>query len=226
MVKKIVITDFEKAGKKIAEPITKFGGQPVWLEKPQWPVSKNRNKGRPMMFLGQIALEKGMLGTSEKKVAYIFVSYAESTSDTFRDRHIVEWEGGENAVVIQPGGILSSACDFKNMKEGSTLFDENNEHHEYIPKLENGHDPDFIPQKDFRKRDMEEKKDYIDKIEGSKIGGVPFIFDDALPDGNWKLLLQLECYEGEMPFELHINDETLFAFISADFKQGGLLIQE
>lgn len=41
----------------IMEPVTKFGGQPVWIGEPQWPVS--RQYGTPMQFICQIALRLG-----------------------------------------------------------------------------------------------------------------------------------------------------------------------
>ena len=33
----------------ITNLVTKFGGQPVWLEEPQWPIS--RSYGEPMQFI-------------------------------------------------------------------------------------------------------------------------------------------------------------------------------
>src|SRR5687767_8256440 len=44
----------------ISKPITKFGGQPVWINQAQWPISKKTEK--PMMFIGQIKLEPGLFG--------------------------------------------------------------------------------------------------------------------------------------------------------------------
>ena len=83
--------EFVSADGPVREPVTKVGGQPVWLEDPQWPLSLDT--GEPMHFLGQFALDGGRL-------AYLFMSGEgdEYVDDTW------EPDGGENALVIQPGG--------------------------------------------------------------------------------------------------------------------------
>ena len=50
---------FVESEAPIREPVTKFGGQPVWLDAPAWPLSASQ--GRPMRFLGQILVEGGKL---------------------------------------------------------------------------------------------------------------------------------------------------------------------
>jgi len=37
---------FEKVSTPITEPVTKFGGQPVWISDPQWPVSREKKQKR------------------------------------------------------------------------------------------------------------------------------------------------------------------------------------
>lgn len=41
--------EFEDRDSDIREPVTKSGGQPFWLEAPQWPISKELNE--PMRFI-------------------------------------------------------------------------------------------------------------------------------------------------------------------------------
>ena len=86
---------FKDTAKPIREPTTKFGGQPVWLDEPQWPLS--RELGVPMRFIGQIAIPPELFSGGTGKVAYIFMTDADDYVDG-------TWEpnGGENAVVIQP----------------------------------------------------------------------------------------------------------------------------
>ena len=55
MVKRRSI-EFVKTDKPITELVTKFGGQPVWLGKPEWPLSKST--GNPMRFICQIAIDQ------------------------------------------------------------------------------------------------------------------------------------------------------------------------
>jgi hypothetical protein len=97
MAKKKYTISFDEAQATIAEPITKFGGQPVWIEQPQWPLS--RQTGEPMRFIGQIALDTELFGEPAGRVAYLFISDGETFVDNTYDP-----EGGENAVIIQPGG--------------------------------------------------------------------------------------------------------------------------
>jgi hypothetical protein len=49
------VVEFRPAGREIDSPVTKLGGQPTWLEQPQWPLSRSRN--RPMPFIGQFRLD-------------------------------------------------------------------------------------------------------------------------------------------------------------------------
>lgn len=76
----------------LSAPVTKLGGQPVWLSAPSWPLS--RETGEPMAFVGQFRLP----GT-ELRMAYLFMS--SDADDTF------EPEGGENAFFCQPGRVPS-----------------------------------------------------------------------------------------------------------------------
>ena len=84
----------------ISDPVTKFGGQPVWLEKPQWPLS--RSTGLPMKFIGQIRIETELFPGDGLRMAYLFIGEDEDgSSETWQA------EGGENALILQPG---SGAC--------------------------------------------------------------------------------------------------------------------
>ena len=59
MVKRASI-EFVEESSPVRGLVTKFGGQPVWLEAPQWPVS--RTTGEPMRFIGQVALGPDIFG--------------------------------------------------------------------------------------------------------------------------------------------------------------------
>jgi len=83
---------------------TKFGGQPNWLEKPEWPISPELEE--PMRFIAQISLGD-VFPEHEGKMAYIFMT---EDDDEYIDG---TWEpdGGENSVIIQPKGTCSSATE-------------------------------------------------------------------------------------------------------------------
>ena len=63
------VVRYEPAGRAIDAPVTKLGGEPAWLQEPQWPLSRSRN--RPMPFIGQFRLDDG---TGETRLAYVFMS--------------------------------------------------------------------------------------------------------------------------------------------------------
>ncbi|MFS0693568.1 hypothetical protein [Streptomyces nitrosporeus] len=98
---------FAPAGRRVRQAVTKIGGQPVWLERPAWPVS--RSSGEPMQFIGQFALPGGRL-------AYLFMADSE---EGFVDG-TWEPEAGENALLIQPGGRVPPFVTVLGQAEGPT----------------------------------------------------------------------------------------------------------
>lgn len=79
----------------VTEPVTKIGGQPVWLAAPKWPVSKRR--GVPMTFLAQFQVAE-----DPPKLAYLFMTEAPGyVPNTWKP------SGGENACFCQPGRVPS-----------------------------------------------------------------------------------------------------------------------
>lgn len=88
-------------------PKTKFGGQPDWIDEPQWPISSELNG--PMRFIAQIKLTD-VFPEYEGKVAYIFMT---EDDDEYVDG-TWEPEGGENAVIIQPSGEYLAATEALN----------------------------------------------------------------------------------------------------------------
>jgi hypothetical protein len=89
--------EFTTAPAPIREPVTKFGGQPVWLSEPAWPLS--RTTRRPMRFICQIKLPESVRAGGQE-MAYIFMTEEDEYIDG-------TWEpdGGENAVILQPGSF-------------------------------------------------------------------------------------------------------------------------
>ncbi|GAA1071682.1 hypothetical protein GCM10009605_03340 [Nocardiopsis composta] len=99
---------FEEAGEPIAEPVTKVGGQPVWLEEPVWPLAAKT--GDPMRFIGQFRLpgERVRLG-------YLFMTEESRFVDT-----TYQADGGENAFIVQPGGRLAPFYEVTEAATGPT----------------------------------------------------------------------------------------------------------
>lgn len=219
MLKKKTIT-FIESKKPIAEPVTKFGGLPFWIGKPQWPLSRSTNQ--PMCFICQIELFNDIFPDIEAKMAYLFMTYDEDDSAS-------TWEpdGGENAIILQPGNPNIPHTDIKN---GPTLFEmviklfkkrlfkkrPVPQLCEYAVELIEGEDPDFIPEMVLLKMPREERDEYTGNLEGDKIGGCPaFIQNDEFPDksGTWKLLIQIDSTT--VPFSINFGDSGIgYGFIN------------
>jgi uncharacterized protein YwqG len=206
MVPRCSIT-FDEVTTPIREPATKFGGQPVWINRPTWPLS--RETGRPMRFICQIALDPLIFGTIPTRMAYLFITDEQEFVDA-----TYEPDGGENAVVLQPD---ESAGPIFGQVEGPTLYRMVErpgldrlvaETCEFAVTLDIGEDVE--PEDGF----------------ANKIGGTPnFLQNEEYPQGGpWRLLLQLDS--GSVPFSINFGDAGVgYAFISEDGTIGKFLWQ-
>ncbi|MEV6949542.1 hypothetical protein AB0N07_48125 [Streptomyces sp. NPDC051172] len=189
---------FVPAEGAVREAVTKVGGQPVWLEEPQWPLS--RETGRPMEFLGQFALEGGRL-------AFLFM-----TGD---EREYVDgtWEpeGGENALVIQPGGRVPDFVTVERRAEG--------------PSAGRDHLPRHV---DSGEGSGEHSNEEEDRRPWQFLGGPGvephWLQGDETPGDGWQLVVQLDS--GKLPFDVNFGDAGVgYAFLSPDGKEGRFLWQ-
>ena len=117
--------EFVESKGPITEAVTKFGGQPVWVDKPQWPVSKRLKK--PMQFICQIKIDPALFGECPAQMAYLFM-----TDDSDDPGMYDTWDpdGGENAVIVNrilpTGGIGAITPDKKKIiwKDIKPISDE------------------------------------------------------------------------------------------------------
>ncbi|GAB2599734.1 hypothetical protein GCM10027168_35990 [Streptomyces capparidis] len=174
--------EFVPADGPVREPVTKVGGQPVWLEEPQWPLGAS--SGEPMEFLGQFALDGGRL-------AYVFMSeYDNAPTGTW------DPEGGENAVIVQPGGRVPEFVTVRARAEGPTAGDD------HLPRPAERHTSVFL----------------------GGPGALPeWVQEDEHPGEGWELVAQLT---EELPFFVNFGDAGAgWAFVSPDGKEGRFLWQ-
>jgi uncharacterized protein YwqG len=219
--------EFHEAGSPILEPITKFGGQPNWLEESQWPVSKELNI--PMRFICQIKLTKDLFQGCVGKMAYIFMTDDEEYVDG-------TWEpnGGENAVIIQPNG--KPQVKVQNFASGPSLqnFVEVVGKDRLQPidvelavNFVESEDPEFIEETQRFEMNEAESEKYSDSLSGNKIGGTPgFLQGDEFPsdEEDWQLLMQLDSCG--VPFSINFGDSGIgYAFINRDGTIGKFLWQ-
>lgn len=192
----------KKANTTITEPVTKFGGQPIWIEEPQWPISKST--GKPMRFIGQIAIDESLFGVSKARMAYIF--YAGGETETW------DMDSGDNAVILQPG---KTEITNQALKEGPTLSCANKKPCEYYVQLHLHKDSQFIPEYEQRTWSDKESDIYQKSNFKTKLGGTPyFIQGDELPkQGKWQLLLQLKG--SDLPLEVDFSLGCAYVFLSS-----------
>jgi uncharacterized protein YwqG len=198
------LIEFVRAGAPIEEPVTKFGGAPVWLSQAQWPLGTQSDE--PMMFIAQIALD--VLGFPGA-MAYIFMDDSEEAGNTWSP------DAGGNAVVVQPGDNpfpVSPQNDGPRLTELVMLDKRRSEMKpcEYAATLR-------------------EEEDVV--LEGSadvfqnKIGGLPvWLQFDETPGDGWQLLLQLDSVG--VPFDINFGDAGVgYAFLAPDGRSGKFLWQ-
>src|ERR1043165_6193483 len=120
VIPKLSIRSYKRVSRPIRKPVTKFGGQPVWLEEPAWPISAG--SATPMRFICQILLTPSLFGDGPTKMAYLFLTQAERDEIEHGafDPDIIFPDEGENAVILQPGGRV--AVETTAQKTGPTLY--------------------------------------------------------------------------------------------------------
>ncbi|MER5639038.1 hypothetical protein ABT095_18985 [Kitasatospora sp. NPDC002227] len=209
------ITGFSTAEGPISTPTTKFGGQPVWLAGPQWPISAAWD--RPMRFVGQLELGPVLGAPGHGKVAYLFVTHPDHGEDFF-DPDVIDPDGGENAVIVQPGGDYAGPV--RRLATGPGLYSrDDGSAVEFTVDLCATEEPGSLPSAD--------RDGCLELVDGAKIGGTPVFFQgDEWPDGGpWRLLLQLDS--NWVPFRLDLGaSPRAFAFVSEDGTRGRLLVQD
>jgi uncharacterized protein YwqG len=189
---------------------TKFGGQPDWMTRPEWPISKAT--GRPMRFVCQINLQDIGLDNLESRLAYLFMTddeeYVEGT-----------WEpdGGENAIVLQPG---DNELKTEIIPNGPSLYEmiEVPGKDRLVPKnIECSVRLIQLPETDTQTHAPEIK---------NKFGGKPeFLQYEEYPSNDkWDLLIQLDSTA--VPFSINFGDAGVgYGFISHDRKKAKFLWQ-
>lgn len=236
--------DLECVDAAIAEPATKFGGQPVWIDAPTWPVS--RALQIPMTFVCQVALSLEVGGTQlSGKMAYFFVTDGSDARGSYVSGGCLN--DGESAVVVQPGQPTPCMPVIPAVSGPSIhYFDElgprdrrgkltRRIYPEYRVIQTPGEDPEYVPLATLWGWDKpdptqggwpEADRDaYLAAIKGNKIGGTPGFFqtDDYPPGGDWLLLLQFD----QLPDPcINLGDAgSGYVFLSGDGQRSQYIVQ-
>lgn len=165
-------------------PAARFGGQPDWLEAPQWPVT---SEGRPLTFYGQLPLAGG-------RMAYVFVS-AGDRAETWTPL------GDGNALIVQPGGW--SQLQTRATATGPQLWERAHDDERFRPiperwvpiehhvGIEPGHDPAEWSWPQLAPDEIRNDEHGA----WNKIGGTPlWLQGDATPPGEgWEFAFQFSA---------------------------------
>jgi hypothetical protein len=200
---------FYRSANPINEPVTKFGGQPVWIAEPQWPIG--RTDGKPMRFICQVLLPREMRAGGHE-LAYVFMS----------DEVLGEaWDAdfGDNAVILQPGPFephvkvqpLRHGPTLEMMRPGTTGNRLEPVEIEYLAEL------DDLPDEAATDKDF---------ASVTRIGGPPgWLQTEQWPAGGpWRLIIQVDsCTD---LYSVNFGDAGIgYALISEDGRRGRFLWQ-
>lgn len=174
-------------------PVTRLGGQPSWLTGPAWPLSSEL--GEPMRFLGQVELRSDPL-----TLAYVFMTQGdEDVDDTFVP------DGGENAVVIQPGGADPVGVALTAAATGPTLEDDDDAPVELVVRAA--------------------QEDEATELAAVRTSGDPqWVQQEEHPGAGWHLALQLDS--AAVPAFINFGDSGVgYVFVTDALDRGVLLWQ-
>ncbi|WP_153453765.1 hypothetical protein [Streptomyces smaragdinus] len=214
------------ADEPVTEPVAKFGGQPVWLDEPAWPV--NPRTEEPLVFIGQFRVPG-----EEVRLAYLFLD---------EDGRIMGMypTDGEAVVLTQPDGrVPPFAVIGPPGTQGRTLWrwgrDETPIPVEYLVDLEPP-TPESDAETDKMAawgRSLRQEGPEIDLPCGDVLedflGGTA-VFPNhrafELENDSWQFLCQFtdrgEEEEG-YPFFLNFGYGSGFVFLSPDHREGRFL---
>jgi hypothetical protein len=228
MPKKYVIS-YRATSSPIGESVTKFGGLPVWIEKPQWPLS--RRSGAPMQFICQVVLYANLFGDLDARMAYVFLTDWDFVGVP---PYTGNPDSGENAVIVQPGGIWTGPS--LPLYEGPGLYRRQwrsgrweQTPCEFDVDLLLGEDPEQGAWDDVDPDDADAWSAYWEALVEDKIGGTPVPTGNAMGEPprvrrDWPLLLQLYTKGDSDPFFLNFaSDGVGYAYISPDGRIGTFL---
>ncbi|HMV43805.1 MAG TPA: DUF1963 domain-containing protein [Leptospiraceae bacterium] len=232
---------------EILEPVTKFGGQPVWIGQPLWPLSPETSE--QMLFLGQIALDERLFPDSKGTIVYIFFSaesepvYNEAFAVVIQTPETVYTNGNDIEFISEATG--PAIYELQQLEEDEDEEDNRAVYREYRVILEAEENEDLIP---LEERYTFDNLDYDTgfqfsrpELAGNKIGGQPLYIEgldtppEAFNSEEWLLLLQLAPTEGYWnnlqpnfyPFHLELGEfGILTVFISRDYKRIEWYIQQ
>lgn len=236
---------FEESTTPITELKTKFGGQPVWLNEPAWPLNPESIADEKMLFLGQIVLEEEIFPNSNGAVVYLFFAdytellYEEATAvviQTASATYKTEYENFHLKYVAEATGKSIHEWDENNQaipKEYNLLLDpiETEIDTPVAERWDRWNDFDYDTGLNFSKPELAGNKIGGQAICIGQLSNPPAFYDSE----DWHLLVQLAPIQGYWdttlkaegnyqpnfyPFSMHLLEFSIISiFISKDYTQ-------
>ncbi|MEO3745066.1 hypothetical protein [Plantactinospora sp. B5E13] len=211
-------------------PVARLGGQPAWLATPTWPLSRALNS--PMRFVGQFPVPG-----PESRIAYLFVADDDNGMvETF------EPEAGENALLVQPGGVVPDFVTVTDAATGPSLWRRGATWQDRVPvqlavdltPMDPAAEAVLDAEIDRRQAEDGDLLDDLSDLDGSAtdpippysyLGGRMHLWQPHLPQlaGDWRFFFQLDGGEGQGPddpYALNFGGGTGYALLSPDRREG------
>ncbi|WP_371501966.1 hypothetical protein OG871_33550 [Kitasatospora sp. NBC_00374] len=209
------------AEQPIAEPVAKFGGQPVWLSEPAWPVDPT--SGEPLVFIGQFPIPG-----PELRLAYLFLHEEGVIMGG------VHPEAGDAVLLVQPDGrIPHFAVIGPPGTRGRTLWrwgpDDTEIPVEWRvdlqpvpPEIDRSIDEMAAYQRGMRGDGPDVELPGGEDLHDYLGGTACYPNDEARVDSPWRFLFKIsDAGEGEDdPYFLNFGYGYGFAFVSPDHREG------
>lgn len=228
--------EFVESTAPITEPVTKFGGQPVWINTPKWPIdSYAPMPDVKMLFIGQITLNPTLFPVKEGMMAYIFFSEGEPL---IPQQIVIVLQTKDNACVNTVFNTEGEEIEFVEEATGDSI---------YLYGASEAHGTQKVPKEYQVELSAISKDEYFsteqapkneDEIfanpnaTGNKIGGQPAFFHHSHPEfytaDDWFMLLQFtppqqkwqESRKDFLPFVIYLYPGTILQiFVSKDLQQ-------
>jgi hypothetical protein len=199
--------ELRPAPQPVHEQVTKFGGQPVWLDSPTWPIAADDG---PMIFMAQFAVS-GVDG-----LAYLFIDPSEAVDYTD--------PGFGGCLLMQPGPLpprhIPEAMGpaYASEVQGFDRFVPRltGRLTESLPTLEEGLDySEWEPYLEEPPAERDDDRDW------NKIGGSPRYLQGGPPLGEWQFLFQFTAHLAGREMA---DGAECYGLINAD-RQGLFLIE-
>ena len=210
----------------------KLGGQPVWLDRPTWPLS--RSSGEPMVFVGQFPVPEGR----STRLAYLFL-----TDDVGCTAPTCEPEAGENALLVQPDGRVPSFVRTCGAVTGPSLWrrgvtwDDHVDVELAVELVPLDAAVEAVLDADIAVGEAERAGVLPDRSQGSEVaaaapgpysylGGKVRRWQAHLPlevPDDWRFHFQLDHGDGNSPgdpYALNLGGGSGYGFLSPDLREG------